>query len=384
MNLLFRVLVLSVCLVASSFAGPRFLTITDIHYGSQNASTDGNDTGDGLLNVSMTKFSELSKNVDFIITLGDIPSHSVSSSAREGYEKTVFHDLFTEDTQNKPMFYVSGNNDSLVGNYQPFEMDGKSPLNFADDWTGACTHCDGLMIDDTNMQTGGYYSSYVIPGNQDIILIALNATQWTKTPKYASKYPNQDFDANAQLQWLNTQLKNNTAKQLIIAMHEPPGLDMNGNPVWVDSYLKEFLSILEQNQNAYQQITLLTSHTHMDDIRKIQLKSGKNIYAFATPAISRVHKNNSGMKVFELDNTMALQNFTTFYTASTQQWNNDQYQALGSPKAIFPSCTGKTLTGCLDSMTDMEVASAVQSGYFYGAKSRRVNNTAISTVYRVN
>ena len=95
----------------------------------------------------------------------------------------------------KPMFYITGNNDSLAGNYQPFELEGKSPLNFAQDWTGACVHCKGLIIDGTHMHHSGYYSSYVMPHNKDIILIALNSTQWVQTPMLAARYPNQDKDA---------------------------------------------------------------------------------------------------------------------------------------------------------------------------------------------
>ena len=321
MSLMFRVVFLVTCFTHVTLASSQFLTISDIHYGSHNTSRDGKDTGSKLLAITFAKFKQLSKDVDFILTLGDLPTHSFGySPEKSGYEETVFHGFFVADTQHKPMFYVSGNNDSLSGNYQPFESEGKSPLNYAHDWSGACIHCKGLIIDDTHMRKSGYYSTYVIPNNHELILIVLNATQWTKTSIFMPKYPNQEQDALTQLHWLKNQLKKHHAKQLLIAMHEPPGNDHRGNPFWHRNYLQQFINILEHNQHAYGEISLLTAHTHMDELRTIHLHEGKNIYAYSTPAVSRIHHNNSAMKRFNLDAQMHIKNFTTYYTTSTVKW----------------------------------------------------------------
>jgi len=346
---------------------------------------DGHNVGDGFLAISMSKFQELGDEVDFVITLGDLPTHMLGySPKKELYEQTVFRGLFESDTQQKPMFYVSGNNDSLAGNYQPFASEGKTPLDFADDWNGACVHCDGLIIDDSHMRTHGYYSTYVMQNNHDIILIVLNTTQWTNIPKFLPKYPNQDTDAGNQLHWLQAQLKANKAKQLLIAMHEPPGNDFKGNPIWNSTYLQNFISLLEQNQQAYNHITLLSSHTHMDEIRKIRLSSGKNVYVYATPSVSRVHYNNSAMKVFDVGVNMELTDFTTYYTTSTYKWDDDHYQALSVPDVIFPQCTNKNLDQCLDGLSDSDVCDAIEFGNFYGVKSKRVNNKGCRKTYLVN
>lgn len=383
MRFCFKVLLL-VCVVSSAFANPRFLTISDIHYGQGNTSVDGQNTGDGLLAVSMAKLKELSQNVDFVLNLGDVPTHSINNAVLKGiYEKTVFHDLFVADVSNKPMFYVAGNNDSLAGNYQPFEMDGKSPLNFADDWSGACVNCDGLIIDGSHMLHHGYYSSYVMPNNNDVILIVLNATQLTNIPKYASPYPNQDADAKEQLDWLRGQLSAHSGKQLLIAMHEPPGKDYKGKLVWKAAYLNQFISLLNQYQDSYAEITLLTSHTHMDEIRLIKLKK-RNVYAYSTPAVSRVHYNNSGMKIFELSNDMKVANFTTYYTTSISQWDNALYQAIGKKGTIFPECDGHDLVQCLDALSPAEVSRDVKAGLFYGVKNKKVNNDEFAKTYLVN
>lgn len=182
-----RFLRFSLCLYALlaccgiAHANIRFLVLSDIHYAPHNSSKDGADTGDELLNLSMNKAKQLISDVDFILNLGDIPTHLLwYSPEKAGFETTVFERLLKADALKKPMFYVSGNNDPIGGDYQPFFSRNVSPLTYAKGWRGACAYCDGLIIDDSSMRIGGYYSSYVLPKNKDIILIALNATQFMR------------------------------------------------------------------------------------------------------------------------------------------------------------------------------------------------------------
>jgi len=367
-------------------ANIRFLTLSDLHYGANNSTGDGLDTGDVLLNVTLTKLSQLINPIDFVITLGDFPSHSLGfDSQKEGNERRVFLGLYQADKLAKPMFYVSGNNDSLQGNYQPFQAHSKSPITLTSEWNSACIHCDGLIIDKTHMYDSGYYSSYVIPGNKDIILVALNSIQFAKLAWFQPKYPNQDRDAQIQLQWLKTQLKSHHAKQLLIAMHIPPGTNMNDKQLWQEQYLSQFIALLKLTASQYDQITLLTAHTHMDDIRKIRLDQTKNIYAFATPAVSRIHHNYPGMKIFDLDKQMKIKNYTTFYTTIDNQWTDEQYQALGDKASVFPQCQELSdLVTCLDSLTDTSVCKRLQDGLFYGVKNPRVDSTVCRLTYPVN
>ncbi len=372
-------------LIQPIHADIRFLSISDIHYGSDNTPGDGHDTGKVLLANTLNKLNQLVPHVDFIITLGDFPTHSLLHSPQnERYIKTVFHDLYKASAPNKPIFYITGNNDSLKGDYQPFSWSGKSPLALATDWQGACAHCDGLIIDGTHMLTDGYYSSYVLPGNKDIVLIALNSIQFTNIPFFATSYPNQHQDALQQLQWLSLQLQKLHAKQLLIAMHVPPGTDYKGRPTWHEPYLKQFIHLLNRAYPAYLQINLLTSHTHMDDIRKIRLENGMNIYAFATPAISRIHHNNPAIKIFELGSSMKLKDYTTYYTTTDDQWKNEHYNAIKSNNSLFPQCHGQLLVKCLDSLNDVTVCKTLQEGFFYGAKSPRVNGSVCKLTYPIN
>ena len=384
MRNLFR-LFITLLFIQPAYADVKFLSISDIHYGSENTPGDGHDTDKVLLSSTLSEASQLANQVDFIITLGDFPTHMlISSPKKEDYIKAVFQGLYQADKTAKPIFYVTGNNDSLQGNYQPFSLNGKSPLTLATDWQGACAHCEGLIIDGTHMLDEGYYSTYVLPNNKDIILIVLNSIQFTNAPFLIPSYPNQDKDASQQLQWLDKQLKKYHAKQLLIAMHVPPGSDYKGRIYWHENYLKQFLLSLNLASTQFGQISLLTSHTHMDDIRKIHLDNGMNIYDYATPAISRIHHNNPAMKVFVLDNNMKFKNYTTYYTTKDEEWEDTHYSALKDSNSIFPQCPNEKLAECLDSLNDETVCKTLKDGLFYGAKSPRVDGSVCKLTYPVN
>jgi Calcineurin-like phosphoesterase len=376
---------LLILLVQTGFSSTKFLAISDIHYGSQNTPGEGHDTDDHLLQLAMNKFTQLAAKVDFILNLGDIPTHgSYPAEEKEIYESIVFQSLYQANETAKPMFYIPGNNDSLLGNYQAFSHNGRSPLNLAKDWNGACAHCENLIINNEHMYDGGYYSSYVMPHNKQVILIALNSTQFMDLSSHHTQYPKQQEDALTQLHWFAEQLAHHHAKQLLIAMHEPPGADYLGNPFWQRQYLEQFLTLLKSNHSHYQEITLLTSHSHMDEIRKISLNKRHNIYAFSTPSISRNHFNNPALKIFTLAKNFSLKDFTTYYTNTDDNWLNDHYYAIKRPESIFPQCHGLHLAACLDSFNNEMVCKNIEAGLFYGVKSNQVDNSACRKTYQIN
>ena len=389
MNFILRGIVLTLFLLPTTYATTQFLTISDIHYGDKNISADGQDSGPELFKNALNKMKQLSSTVDFILFLGDIPTHSLFlDPQKESFEKDVFHGLYESDNTSKPIFYITGNNDSLAGNYQAFESNGISPLTYATDWQGACAHCNDLIIDNSHMYHDGYYSSYVMPNNKEVILIALNATQWTKIPwfrrAFYATYPNKEKEALEQLDWMDKQLKAHQAKQLIIAMHEPPGISYIGESIWYDQYVQEFIKIIAKYTHQYGQITLLSSHTHMDEFRKISLGNGINIYDYSTPSVGRNHHNYPGMKIFSMNKEYKVANFTTYYTSHLHKWNDQHYHALGTADAIFPFCVNKTLAECLDQLSVDEVCNNLDNGSFYGVKNPKVIDTSCRITYPVN
>ncbi len=377
-----NVLLILCLIITPTYANVCFLSISDIHYGKDIVTKDGTDTNQILLEKALNKFSQLVKKVDFVLTLGDLPAHAVfCSKKKQDHIRTVFHDLYLANKSHKPMFYITGNNDSLQGNSLPFSWKGRTPLTLANDWQGACIYCKGLIIDGTHMQDGGYYSSYVLQGNQDIMLIALNSIQFMKIPLYMRQYPNQNKDAHQQLHWLEKQLSTHHAKQLLIAMHTPPGKDYQDRTLWEEAYLKDFISILNHTHQHYQQISLLISHTHMDDIRKISLLDGTPIYAFATPSVSPSHHNNPAIKVFDLNAKLEIQDYTTYYTSSYTEWGTDHYSARID---IFPQCRRTDLAKCFISHSTNFICKRLRDGQFYGVKSPRVNGASCRITYPVN
>ena len=379
MRILYQIIFIASLLVHATYAAPKFLTISDIHYGAKNTSAMGEDTGPEFLKIALNKMHQLSKKADFILFLGDIPTHGLYfNTQKKEYEKAVFDGLFENDSDSKPIFYIPGNNDSLAGNYGPFEYQGISPLHYATHWDGACAHCKGLMLDDSQMRHHGYYSSYVIPENKDIILIALNATQWTQIPKLSS-YPNQKKDALEQLGWLEQQLKKHQAKELLIAMHEPPGNSYRGTPIWHKNYLKHFIHLISKYQASYGEITVLTSHTHMDEFRKIKLTPQKNLYIYSTPSISRIHYNFPAIKIFSFTKGLKIKDFTTYYTTKLMSWNKQKYNALSTPNAIFPNCQNKTLTSCLDGLSKDQLCSILQNNKYFQVNPQKQNATCTAT-----
>ncbi|WP_162261883.1 metallophosphoesterase [Legionella adelaidensis] len=356
----------------SVFADTQFLVITDIHFDKAiSHPSSESDAGVLLLDSAMKKLTELSKNVDFIITLGDFPGHTFFNSVkRQENISTVFHSLFLANIYSKPFFYIAGNNDSLSGNYQAFQSKKGSPLSLAKDWQGSCLHCTELMIDDSSMQEYGYYSTYVMKDNKDIILIALNSVLFAKLPFYIPKPPHQNENAIHQLQWFEEQIKNHTGKQLLIAMHIPPGLNNHDHPLWEKAYVKKFIQILDTYSSHFTEVTLLTAHTHMDEIRKIVTGSNLGIYAFSTPSISRIHANNAAMKVFTLNANYQITNYRTYYAEEDEKWENLHYDAINPNKGIFP-CRGQTLASCLNNLEVEEVCNHLDREHFYSAKSKK-------------
>lgn len=358
-----------------------------MHYGHHILPIEGQDSGEQLWSTALNKFKQLASKTDFIILLGDIPDHAaITVTQKNAFETKVFHDLFEANKSNKPLFYVTGNNDSLLGNYLAFSSKGVSPLNNAPEWEGgACVHCEGLIIDDSQMREKGYYSSFVMQGNKDIVLIALNANQFAQLPWWVRHYKHQDSDAMQQLDWLEKQLQQIQTKQLLIAMHEEPGLDYKNKSVWHAKYLSRFIQLLNKAQQSNQEVSLIAAHSHYDEIRKITLANGLPIFSYSVPSISRKHYNNSAMKIFSLSPDYYLQNFTTYYTTQDKQWNNDSYSAIdATDNSIFPQCVGKNLAACLSGLSNQVVCNLLKSKLIYGVKNPLVRMNHCLTNYVVN
>jgi len=360
---------------AAPAATASFLALSDIHYIAQSGQTcgqTGNETDPVLWAAAQAEAQQViqAEHPAFAIYLGDLPSHCDGHPLSEF---TVALDgLAAIAGTSTKLIYVPGNNDSLDGDYDPFTSAGGTPLTMSTAWNGnpVLNAQTGDLIDTANLSKG-YYSVYAVQANAAapaLRVLALNTNMFT------SRYDGQNgasyqADTNAQLEWLNAQLKDARAKheKVIIAMHAPPGVDGYGGgttwnrslrytgqdpdltPGWVQA---TFLTIVAGYGPEI--VGLLSSHTHFNEIRRLRDCSRKLPWlgAFteldvAIPAITTDHGNNPSVKLFSYDAAFEWIENRTFYAsnASGSGWGANAPLSFDIVNYPCPSCApGDTLT----------------------------------------
>ncbi|GAB5399148.1 MAG: hypothetical protein Aureis2KO_07330 [Aureisphaera sp.] len=372
---------------------PTFMTISDIHL--DDAVTDviyGCDTGTALWNSAHAQIVSLikSKKPNFILYLGDlpvhsndkclekaVPSHSISSKIHDDIGLVLKGLRSISDTTDVPLLYLPGNNDGYSGDYASFayihKTDTITPFTLDTTGTKDWPIIRGTKSDSYFQRTGnktlGYYSAY--PMGKDTTRASNLRVLMLNTVILSSNYFSMDqidkYDAaQDQFDWMGTQLaeaKTNNEK-VIIGMHIPPGRDgyskdamfwrnhpadtlKNGN-----TYVGEFVSLVDHHKD---QITgILTSHTHMDELKRVFNDKNELIeLCISTPGISVNHHNNPGMKIFEYDSSgYELLNYTTWYAdsaASGFTFSPGQHYSFNS---TYGGCTGaKTMLDCISGIS---------------------------------
>ena len=170
----------------------------------------------------------------------------------------------------------------------------------------------------------------------------------------------QQKDTEKQMKWLEDEFaRGDTTDKIIIGMHIPPGIDGYANTHFWDSTLiyknmpiqNAFLQLMAKHNNRI--VGIVSSHTHMDGLRKMMHKDSTNgelVYTdliVSIPGITPGHGNNPGVKLFSYDAaTFEWNNFTTFYYPfwPTHQmsgaWKDDYF----SYNEVFKGDTTKTLS----------------------------------------
>ena len=89
-------------------------------------------------------------------------------------------------------------------------------------------------------------------------------------------------------------------------------------------------------------------------------------------------------KPYLIDNSLKLNNYTTYYTTKDSQWGDESYQAIGKKNGIFTQCDHLNLAECLNSQNVKSICKAIEDGLFYGVKSPKVDNSVCNSNYPVN
>ncbi len=353
----------------STTISPTFLAVSDVHLNKDVTSIHYNqDTGTNLWDKTLTQMEGIIKEdmPEFIIYLGDLPCHTPQCPVDHHADniRIVLTGLHTVTTS-IPLLYVPGNNDSLGGDYDSFTSDNKTP--FATDKNGGwpMVHSKGSCSSTLKSQCiieqkeeFGYYSAY--PTSNTFRVIVLN------TIIFGNDYHSEDgvsqLDAaTGQFSWFVNQLDSLApGEKLLIAMHIPPGKDFRGNDLWLQSlevtYKGNSLAVQDAFLDAvtdYKEVItgILTSHTHMDEIRQLKDSSNTVEVAISIPGISPNHGNNPGMKLFSYDSsTYELMDFTTYYTTvpadKANSWQTyTSYDVFGCKQgdSLFICTQGKSV-----------------------------------------
>jgi hypothetical protein len=319
-------------LVSAFAASTNILIISDIHLDktsthvmdiSPTGFNNNNDLDETtyckLLDVLGKKYASGTKPAA-IFVLGDLVGHDEPMDKVMMNEKEVFTQInqLSQRIGNVPVFYVFGNNDSLTANYGPFQnkdtkqsvYDVAKSTGWADGFLSTGTQCGGnsfpcLLTEDKD---NGYYSAYLQP---KLKLIALNSVMFS-----AKRSGVTEQDAQKQLAWFEAQLKDAQSAQdaVVIAMHIPPGFNVFDHSVfWVDSDNTRFLQIV----NTYKNIItgILTSHTHMEEMKVVRSKEDNKVAAVVfTAGLSTSHGNSPSAKQIyfgQQNGKWALANFDT-------------------------------------------------------------------------
>ncbi|MCB1034779.1 MAG: metallophosphoesterase, partial [Acidobacteria bacterium] len=309
----------------------------------------------------------------FIVYLGDLPVHSDSATDEVlediGEVLRGLRTLAQSAPTPVPLLYLPGNNDSLWGDYCEFSDDDRVPEppytkddGHSLDWPmingGSCARvgsgAEACLLDSTH-RLDGYYSAYPMKDHRLRVLM-MNSVMFTGTTCFNSDHPWNDRkdEGDRQLAWLGDQLESarQNGEKVLIGMHIPPGKDLyckDGEPhrgqMWQDpAQQKTFLDHVETYQPEI--VGVLTSHTHMDEIRILHGSKGPVELAFSAPGISPNHSQNPGLKLVTFDADRELTDVTTYHTTLPLSASNG-WQDHYTFRAAY-SCTDadETLWDC--------------------------------------
>jgi len=362
-----------------------FLAMSDIHLTAQSQqacgqSPDQIETNPALWIAAQAEAKQVIQleKPAFAIYLGDLPSHCDTRPDTDSDFTAALDGLANIAGSGTKIIYVPGNNDSRTGDYEPFTAPNGTPLDLSTAWKGnpVLNAQPGDMIDAANVPNG-YYSVYAIQATPAaptaLRVLVLNTNMFTA--KYGRNVATTQADTNAQLEWLDTQLKGARAKseKVIIAMHAPPGVDgYGGGTMWDANLLytgqdpdlmagwvqKTFLQLVADYRPEI--VGLLSSHTHYNEIRRLRDCSRKlpRLGAFteldvAIPAITTDHGNNPSIKIFSYDDQFEWTENRTYHASDETGagWDTNPPLSFDLTNYPCPACaSGDSLAARIASL----------------------------------
>jgi hypothetical protein len=306
----------------------------------------------------------------FAIITGDFLGHHykdfyfkyASDKTQQGYQAFVqktFTFLTAEIGRALPdinVYSVMGNNDSYSGDYNLTDLP-KFAEDLSDIWSTLILNKNDRSTFKSQFKHAGYYAVQ-IPGENDLILIGLNTTVFSKSAE-GGKY--QDI-ANEQLQFLHDTLASaqKQHQKVIIISHIPDMIDVYGSlknkPYKVEKYWRPESSVrFQQEIYNYSNVIagMIAGHLHLDWFHVVN-----NIPVGSTISISTLF-NNSGFKIFNYSTmTYQLLNYQTYYQSPNT--NNEWRLEYDFNQTYQPDCRSCKL---IDGMNSLERTSELVNSY---------------------
>ena len=366
-----------------------FLAITDIHLNTVQLAPIhyGEYTGIELWKSTQTELSQLitQKSPKFILWLGDLPAHNTTLPARRANIAAMLTGMssLAITSNHMPVFYVYGNNDSLVEDFGAFYAAGANLFSLdpahntpaTNRWPAlnanldcsvsahaACTYTTTSPMptqhanDMANAETEGYYSAYPLGSAIPLRLIVMNSVILS----FKYKGPTQLAVAQREFYWLAAQLAaaSLNGESVYIAMHIPVGTaaSNSGKDMWNATlslsngrkFRDEFLALVAQYKAHIR--VVMSGHTHYNEFRSLYAdKTLTQLSALdvGVPGITPAYDNNPGMQVYLYDSSFDLTEAKTYYTSpSSGVWNSYSFQksyACQKNSTMFSCVSAKIL-----------------------------------------
>lgn len=331
-------------------AGGSLLALSDVHLLANDAACPNRhcETSPSFWAETQTQMQTLvaSANPDFILYLGDMPTHSSHPAAvRDEIFNAVLGGLAnTASGTEIPVLYLPGNNDTLglnadfygLNDYCPFTEGGQSVFNSANQPSSWPVVNGSADIIDLTHRADGYYAARIPVGDtaSHLRVLALNTNVFTSA--YSLCSDTAAADGSSQLDWLAAQLADAaTAREpVLLAMHVPPGVDGYRSPgqqdpktMW-DPYMvyegsdaalqgrwmqAVMLDIIARHDD---EITVLVGgHTHLNGIRRMHACDAAETVTellVSVPGISTDHGNSPAVKHIQLGAALEPIEVTTY------------------------------------------------------------------------
>lgn len=372
-----------ICLVLFAFGAStansqnigKFVMISDFHYDpAVTVPQYGADSPLWLINKTVHDLADIVRDdpCDFIVTGGDLVSHSLSSMGPTQATALFVEVLdtltnsFTEafGTQNKflssPIMAI-GNNDL----YPKYAGPGTTPdwfVSFADHWPS-------INYQDTSrasfLQNGTYAIDVPIPGGKTLRVLSLHTNYWSV---WNTRVQQQDQDPAAIFLFLSEQLA--TAKQqgvfVYILGHIPPGIDQyDQSQMWQTRFVPIYTNIV----TPYLGTTVmgqLFGHEHVSLIHMFGDKASSAGPVQYHSSISPYYDNLPSFRIYTYNrDTLQLLDYEDWFMDF--QAPDPQYQKLFSSALQEYNIPSLDTNGYCEFIANMYNNDSLLSTYIYNS-----------------